>query len=568
MNRGIFVTGLIVLCAAFSAHKVYAQDIEQIDVKHPVKLSGNVNLQLESYSASGIANRRKPFSWLVTGNPTLTVFSVDVPFSFLFSNFENKYYQPFNQFGISPRYKWITLHLGYRNVLFNPFTLGDMRILGAGVELNPRGFRFGAMYGRVNRSTTLLDTLQNANPLAYRSQLSYTRMVYAAKIGVGGERNYFDISYLKGWDVENSLSPAYRDSFPPQEDKVLGFAWQKTMFKKIVWKTDIGLSVYTLNTTSSLVSDSFDLKQFKRTADFLQVRTSTQYLVAGETRLGWRDRNFGVDLIYRRVDPDYKSMGAYFFQSDVAQYTVAPYLKLDSGKLIINGNAGLQNDNLYKQKLATSKRFIGNLNVNYNPSQLFGVNANYSNYGITQNPTYLSTKADLFKQVSQNVTCVPYVNLIGETNARSIQLVASYQVLHSPTTSINTSPDQHTLVGTLVYSYTYTKRGLNFNGSLNYNSTNIAGQGKIGSYGVGAGCGIPVWNQKTSINVTASYNTNFYNSQFNGHAITADATCTIPVYKRHTIQLTASYLNNQSNDETFIQTFSEYIFRFGYGFAF
>lgn len=567
MRKKVFIKLTILLLQLLAVRPCGAQDIEDIDVKHPVHLSGNVNLLLESYSATGIQNRKQPFTWMITGNPTLTVYGVDLPFSFLFSNFDNKYYQPFNQFGISPKYKWATAHLGYRNVVFNPFTLGGARMLGGGIELNPGILRFGVMYGRLNRSTTL-DTLQNADPLAYRTQLSYTRMAYAVKLGIGSERNYFDVSYLKGWDVESSLAEQYRDTLPPQENAVPGLAWQFTIAKKLVWKTDLGISIYTNNIHGDGIIDSNAPDIAKKAASIFKLNTSTQYLIAGESKIGWHDDNWGFDVAYRRIDPDYKSMGVYFFQTDLEQWTFIPYLKLFINKLIVNGSAGFQHDNIVKLKLATSKRVIGSLNINVNPSPAFGLNANYSNYGITQNPTRTSLRSDLFKQVSQNFTLVPFVNLISGKASENFTLVASYQLLHSPQTSINTSPDQNTLVGSLTYAHTWLNSGLGGNVSINYNNTHIASQGDIGSYGLGLGATIPVWKKKTSVNINASYNSNYFNSNSNGHTINADASCNIPVYKKHTIQLAASYLNNTSKDVSFIQNFSEYIFRVGYGYSF
>lgn len=100
-----------------------AQDVEHINLKKPVTFHGNLNFQLDYYSANGIPARQKEFSWIINGNPVLNVLGIDLPFTFLFSNFGNKYSQPFNQFGLSPRYKWITMHLGYRNLTYSNYTL-------------------------------------------------------------------------------------------------------------------------------------------------------------------------------------------------------------------------------------------------------------------------------------------------------------------------------------------------------------------------------------------------------------------------------------------------------------
>ncbi|MBK9959426.1 MAG: hypothetical protein IPP11_12940 [Chitinophagaceae bacterium] len=161
---------------------VQAQDVESMNIKNPFQFHGNVNLQLDYYKANGISARQKEFSWLINGNPVLTVLGVDIPLSFVLSNFENKFYQPFNQFGISPKYKWATLHLGYRNLTYSNYTLAGHRILGAGFDLKPKNFRIGFMYGQLRRSASI-DSSMNANPMYVRPAPTYKRLGMAAKLG-------------------------------------------------------------------------------------------------------------------------------------------------------------------------------------------------------------------------------------------------------------------------------------------------------------------------------------------------------------------------------------------------
>ena len=318
INRHFFTFILLLLTAIPLA----AQDIEKVDLKKPVQISGSINLQLESYSAKGIENRKQPFSWMISGAPVLTILGVQMPFTVLFSNFENRYYQPFNQYGISPKYKWITVHAGYRNITFSPYTLAGYRMLGGGIELNPKGFRFGFMYGRLNRSAAI-DSAQFANPLAFRPTPVYTRMAYAVKLGIGNNNNYFDISYLKGWDKEKTLEQKIRDSLPPADNHVLGLSWKLTFFKRFSWQTDLGLSHFTSDIHSDkIVPDSTSPKILRQLTKFLGSRISSQILTAGETRLSYQGKWLGMGVMYKRVDPDYKSMGAYFFQSDIQQITV------------------------------------------------------------------------------------------------------------------------------------------------------------------------------------------------------------------------------------------------------
>ncbi|MBK9959578.1 MAG: hypothetical protein IPP11_13710 [Chitinophagaceae bacterium] len=137
-------------------------------------------------------------------------------------------------------------------------------------------------------------------------------------------------------------------------------------------------------------------------------KVSTHYYFAGETRLGYQEKKWGAQLIIKRIDPGYQSMGAYFFQHDIQEYSFANNFKLDSGKLSINTNIGFQKDNLKKQKTSTSKRFIGSANISYIPSQKFGINFNFSNYGITNNPLPTSMGNELFKQVNNSFMLMPF----------------------------------------------------------------------------------------------------------------------------------------------------------------
>lgn len=558
---------------------VSGQDIGAIDLKKPVTISGNLNFSLETYSVDGITARRQPFTWMLSGAPTVTVLGVAMPFQLLLGNFENRFYQPFNQYGVSPRYKWLTLHAGYRNVNFSQYTLAGYRMLGGGLEINtaykpdgPRsGLRMGFMYGRLNRSTAL-DSAQFANPLAFRPMPSYRRMAYAAKLGMGHHEGFVDLTYLHGWDVENSLTSLQRDSVPPQRNTAVGIAWRKDLYRKdkrrLFWKADLGASAYTLDDRQPARATDGEVGLVQEVlGGWLGAKISTQFLSAGETSLNYQAPKGGLALLYKRVDPEYRSMGAYFFQNDIEQFTVAPNLRLDSGRVSLNGSFGLQRDNLSGQRLVTSERLIGNVGMNWNPTQRFGLNASWSNFGVTQNPTRVSPESELFKQVSNNWTLVPYLNLITDKTVRSIQLVGVYQSLNSPVATINAAPDQHTLVGALVYSHTWIHRAITTTASLNYNNTVLA-QGDVGSLGAGLGMGFPVLKRKLQLGFNTMYNRNHFNGTENGYTLSGMLDLGIAVHKKGRLSLQGIYLRNEAADETVFQTFHEITSRITYGINF
>lgn len=551
----------------FISLKSYGQDIEQVNLKKPVTFHGNLNLQMEYYRANGIPPRQKEFSWLINGNPVLTVLGVDLPFSFVFSNFENRFYQPFNQFGLSPRYKWATLHLGYRNLTYSHYTLAGHRMLGAGFDLNPRKFRIGFMYGQLRRSTSI-DSSMNANPLYVRPTPTYKRIGVAGKLGYGTQKNYADLVYFKGWDKTSSLNSKLQDSIQPAENTTLGIVSKVTVLKKLTWTTDLGVSAYTMNRKDS--ADTIGTKkEWPKSIMSLLVKNkqSTHYYFAGETRLGYQENKWGAQIIFKRIDPGYQSMGAYFFQNDIQEFSLANNFKLDSGRLQINTNIGLQTDNLKKQKTSTSRRFIGSANINYNPSQKFGISFNFSNFGITNNPLNTSPGNELFKQVNNSFMLMPYFLWRNEKTMKNLNIIATYQSLSTPQSYIGSTPDLNTYSLTANYNHTWILPGINANGSLNYiNSKTILGD--MGSYGGSIGGSAPLLNRKLTVNASASWLQNTFKGNDNGHSIRATLGFTVPLGTHHNFQLLANYLDNTVKDISMVQNFNETNIQFIYGLTF
>src|SRR4051812_17039997 len=113
---------LFIIGACCFTSVAFAQDLENITEEKPFVFSGAFTLYGSHYYVDGIPSRRKDFSWYLTGNPNLRIYGIDIPFNFTVSEQERSFRQPFNQFSITPSYKWIKLHLGYNNITWSPFT--------------------------------------------------------------------------------------------------------------------------------------------------------------------------------------------------------------------------------------------------------------------------------------------------------------------------------------------------------------------------------------------------------------------------------------------------------------
>jgi hypothetical protein len=249
-----------------------SQDLEQIGKEKPVKFSGGLTVLGNFYQVSGIEPRSKPFLWSINGSPTITVLGVSFPFYFNIGAQNRSFSQPFNQFGVSPRYKWLTTHIGYRSLNFSNYTLSGIVMLGGGLEIRTKKFRFGAIAGRINKAVRE-DTTQSF----IAPQPAYKRMGFSAKIGVGTESNYFDLIVLKAKDEGASYVDAPL-RLKPAENVVLGVNSKLLLFKHINLGFEVAGSAYTRNNLLDSINFN-DVPKELRT--IMKINISTQLLFAG-----------------------------------------------------------------------------------------------------------------------------------------------------------------------------------------------------------------------------------------------------------------------------------------------
>ena len=573
-----FSIHLVVLFIFIIQVNSYSQNLENISEQTPVKLTGGASLNMSFYHSSDSVGRRGPFSYTIAGSPTLSLYGITMPFSFIYSDEASSFSQPFSQFGISPYYKWIKLHLGYSNVSFSPFTLAGHTFFGGGIELTPGILRFGFVYGRFQKAIPE-DTQQGYDTLLYNPPLpAYKRKAYAIKLGIGSEKNYLDLIYMKGKDDSTSLPSRPADYYlTPGEDAVLGISYKITIAKKVTWKTDAAVSLYTTDMgTQSLDVEDFPL--FDALSTIIKPNISTQVLTAGESSLAYKDRYFGLQLKYRRIDPDYKSMGVYYFQTDLEQYTIAPTFNLFKFKLMINSSIGYQRDNLYNRKLSTSARKIGSLNINLNASQKFGINFQYSNYGITQNPalarrmpdsTYHRYDSLLISQVSQNIVLSPRLNFNTDNCLHAFNLFVGYQALSDNNKNTRAYSEMKSINVNLSYNLLFLKNKFTLTSALLYNSAKTQ-PGLLQNVGGTISTNKPFLKNALYTNASLSFTKNYFRNAGNGYTLSLTWALTIKPFKsdKQGFTINAQWMKNRATDQVLTRDFSEFTGTFGYNINF
>jgi hypothetical protein len=430
-----------------------------------LQVSNQLSVSAEYYSVKGIDGRQLPMTYILQGAPTVQIGSVPVPFSFVLSSFSNSYQTPFNQMGTSPKYKWIQVHAGYRNMNYSSFTLGGQRMLGIGVDLTPGKFQCGFFWGVIRRAIEPDSSLtMNPPPGSLFYGPGYKRTGFGAKIGFGDKgKSQFSLSMFKAGDIQGSLDEIYRTQVKkPEENLVLGMNWKVQFSEHLSWISDIAFSAYTRNTAG----DSVDISDFAYASTLNNIFTpmnSSQYLTALETGLLYQGKNFKTYLKYRRIDPDFKSMGIYFINSDLQEYSINPSIRLGT-KLSFSGALGLQHDNLLGNKERTTERVIYRGSLDWNPNTRFSIGLQHSNFGITQNalaPNIADTT--LLRQINTTYGISPRLTFRNDRLVQMVMVNVNYQELSNAFSGAFAPPDVSTLNCTGVYSWNLIKHAVSVN---------------------------------------------------------------------------------------------------------
>lgn len=540
MKRLIIFSCLSVTCCFFNAK---GQDVAQIAKQKPFVLSGSLGIGLGTYNVKGIPARQRDFNYIFNGAPTLSLYGVSFPFSVVVSDQQRSYTQPFNQYGISPTYKWITVHAGWQSLEFSPFTLAGHNFLGGGVELNLGKLRLGFVYGRFNKA--IEEDLNQ--PLALAQQPAYKRTGYSAKIGLGTERNHVDVIFLNAKDDPYSLSqPITSGILNPSENMVLGISSKFSFLKRFVFDMDVAGSIYTRNVLSDTVKN-LKLDKVDFIKDLVTLNSSTQLLTAGQTSIGYNATNYNIKLKYRRVDPDYKSMGAYYFETDVQNYTLETMVRLLKGQMQVGGSFGIQNDNILKDKALRSNRKIGSVNVSFNKPS-YGFDLRYTNFGITQDRG-LNPIIDQFRvaRTNHNFSTMLRYNITSETIAHGFVLVGNLQSLVDLNEFTKPNSKSDSKMANLSYQLDFIRHSFGLNTNMNYTVAEFFG-GNAVFYGPTVSLSKSLAKDKIGMGAAFTYQWQETNKMAAGNIINLNLNTSYKINTKNAATLNVGYLKSNKVD--------------------
>jgi len=356
-------------------------DAKGILKNDPLTFSGGINANMTFYDAKGIENRRDPFYWSFSGNLNISVFGkISCPLTFTmtqqdkkFTNGLDKFSQPFNQFGISPSYKWITIHAGYRSINFSEYSQSGTLFLGGGVEVKPEKSKLSGTvaYGRFLKAIPVggVDGIAVGLP-------AYERWGGAGKLRYGSETNNVEMVYFAAKDDPFSIEFDTVNQLTPKSNQVVGLITKQKLSDNLSISGDFHYSMYNPNTYLPVQK----LERFTYINKVFDPRADSKFNAAYNFAVEYKLFEYNIGAKFKRIDPDYASLGSVFIANDVQEYSLTLGKQFFKNKVSVNGSIGTTENNLDKIQIATQRRIAGSVNASISLIKNLTLNVGYNSF--------------------------------------------------------------------------------------------------------------------------------------------------------------------------------------------
>ncbi len=559
----------LVLTGTLVQQTSFGQNLESIGKEKPVTVSGGVSASQIFYTADGIESRRDPYSYFFTGNLNLSLYGWSVPLSFALSNQNRSFQQPFNQFGLHPTYKWITGHFGYANMSFSPYTLSGHIFRGAGVELVPGKFHFSAMVGQLQRAVPI-DTVRNSVP-------AFERNGFGFKTGYRDGGDFAELSVFHGEDDVNSLTILPEDnSLLPEENLAIGLSFGKTILEKFTVQLEYGSSAITRDVRDERGNER---TPFSSLGGLFAPRTSTSYYNAYKLGANYNGSTYSLGVGYERIDPGYRTHGAYYFNNDLVNYTVNGTTTFFDNKLSLSANVGIQNDNLDGTKISTMRRFVGAVNAAYSPTERLSFSSSYSNFqsftnirsqfvDINQLTPYDNLDTLKFTQITQSLNVGGNYSLKATKEQRQFIFInVSIQDAAEKQSQVTENSGSQFYNVNTSYSLSFIPTNLTLSFTYNINQNKIPSM-DLFTHGPTASVNKALLERKLRLTLSTSYNTTSLEGKTQNSVTNIRSNISYLLAKKHNFGLSLMAVNRNTRIESGPTGFTEYTGTLSYNYSF
>jgi hypothetical protein len=530
---------LCLLAFLLLSSNIATQNLENLGQQPAVQLSGNLQLGTQFYQASGIDGRSTSPNWNMSGSANLQLYEVSLPFSFtLGQQGQQLNYPRFAQFGMSPTYRWLKVHAGWRNLNFSNYSLAGHSFLGVGVEMDPGLWRIGVMYGRL-RSARMATTSVAGGQLPAR----YQRNGMAFKLGIGEDNQFIDLIYFQAKDDPNSLPSGMIDStLKAAENAIVACTWRLPLGKKINFTGELAGNMLNRDQRSNLAADYLSTS----IPTPLEVRTSTQLNYAVRGGLEFDFSPVLLRTTFERIMPEFNSLGSYFFANDLQRWLIAPKISFAQRKVNLSGSLGLERNNLLGYRLETTRRVVGNAVLNINPNPRFGADINFTNYSIDQLDSRLDNIDSVrVAMVTTNYSVSPHWQWQDSLRSQQIFVLGQFQALNDRNPFTREFTNMETWLAMVSYNLGILPSQWSFNFSLQAQRIDVYPL-RTNRFGGSFGVNKSTKDGRWSVSLHNSVFKNYLDQEADGLLLSSSLNLSFAPAKRHQLSLYTSLNHNKS----------------------
>ncbi len=441
-------------------------------------ISGHVGFTGETYTASGISNRRDPASVMVFGRAASMRTAVQYGFQFLLATEQTGTRQAINRLSANVAYRTVRISAGDMSPVLSRFTINGTTTRGGALEIAPGPVVVTVMGGRLRRPVGETST-QLLRP-------SFREMLYAARVGAGSsDGSHVHLIGMVARDATGSLSDSL--DLAPRENVSI--------------TPDVGLVLLedrlTVGGTYTLSAFSADTRASRSDADVSSMlglftpRVGSRIDYATDLYAHLRLPELAVRMSYERIQPGFRSLGIWQTRSDMATFRLEPTVHLADRSARFGIRLASSRNNLEGNRVATLKRRSIYLFGNVKASPVTTITAAYSNLRSLNELEEIPVSADISdqKNVAQMFMVGPAFTILNGSATHVITTSATYQFLRDKAADSDSPAvsDFDNLTATAAYSAALSG-GTSFSASIGYlsSSTFAADAGAI-SLTLGAG---------------------------------------------------------------------------------
>lgn len=351
---------------------VKSQNLDKIGKEDALTVSGNLNETMIIASSAGKVQQREPFSVVSKGSLTVTFLDIALPFSFIYSNKQLSYHQPFNRIRFAPTYKWAKINVGDIALQVSPYLGSGQTVHGIGLELSPKSWQFKSYVGIIRQAT-------QADVNSGLKWQSANRKLYGVEIFRTMGRRQLHIGLINAWD---DFSTSVSDNVAAQKSNIaIAVDYDCYLGKKVQLKINQGISLVT-DHHHDLQNTLFDYK-------IMSYNATSKWYKATKLSLNIPLNQYTVKISAEHIDADYNTLASSYFQNDL-QYAGIGLQHQISKRWNYAIMTALQRNNLLGKMAKSNMRSRINFSFSGQLGEKIFITGNYSNLtAITRtNPDY------------------------------------------------------------------------------------------------------------------------------------------------------------------------------------